>query len=194
MIEKSYSREGQDIFVDLLLEKGFFLDIGCGGPVTFSNTYALELAGWTGVLLDSSASLIEECKRLRKSPVFLQDCTSLDWARFLEENHVPKVIDYISLDVDDGNIAVIQNFPFDIYEFKIMTFETDCYWSNRRKEAELRIMPQQYRMMLEDGVFTKDGKEYVWEDWWVNTNYIKNNFHRKNTDWTVFLRELKEVI
>jgi FkbM family methyltransferase len=36
--------------------KGFFLDIGANDGVTLSNTYALQLQGWSGVLVEPSES------------------------------------------------------------------------------------------------------------------------------------------
>jgi FkbM family methyltransferase len=43
---------------------GTFLDIGCNDCKTFSNTHALALRGWSGVLIDPSPRAIEKCKVL----------------------------------------------------------------------------------------------------------------------------------
>lgn len=45
---------------------GTFADIGCNDCETFSNTRALALAGWKGILLDPSPKAIEKCKTLYK--------------------------------------------------------------------------------------------------------------------------------
>lgn len=219
MIDKTYAKEGQDIFVDLLLDKGFFLDIGCGPPVFANNTYALELAGWTGLLLDNfneycSFNQLEVCKTCRSSPAFIVDCNSIDWTVFLRDNNVPKIIDYISLDVDNANISVINNFPFNDYEFKIMTFETDCYSDGvNRKNQAINVLSQykQYKRMLDDGIASSNDcyscgmtmeecenrtleGPLVWEDWWVNTKFITVDCYRNNVYWLDFLRELKNKI
>lgn len=52
--QKSFSQLGQDLWV---LEqypntKGYFVDIGCGDGILFSNTYLLELNGWHGIGID----------------------------------------------------------------------------------------------------------------------------------------------
>ena len=41
----------------------------------------------------------------------------------LERFHVPKVIDYMSLDVEGAEFLVMQHFPFDQYQIKILTVE-----------------------------------------------------------------------
>jgi len=43
---------------------GTFLDIGCNDCQTFSNTRALALKGWKGVLIDPSPKAISKCKEL----------------------------------------------------------------------------------------------------------------------------------
>lgn len=43
---------------------GTFLDIGCNDCKTFSNTHALALRGWSGVVIDASPKAIEKCKAL----------------------------------------------------------------------------------------------------------------------------------
>jgi FkbM family methyltransferase len=43
---------------------GTFLDLGCNDCQTFSNTRALALRGWKGVLIDPSPKAITRCKEL----------------------------------------------------------------------------------------------------------------------------------
>lgn len=45
---------------------GTFCDIGCNNGETFSNTRALALKGWTGILIDCSPLAIAQCKELYK--------------------------------------------------------------------------------------------------------------------------------
>lgn len=45
---------------------GTFLDLGCNNGETFSNTRALALKGWKGVLVDASPKAIERCRELYK--------------------------------------------------------------------------------------------------------------------------------
>lgn len=43
---------------------GTFVDIGCNDCLTFSNTRALALRGWKGILIDPHQQAIERCKTL----------------------------------------------------------------------------------------------------------------------------------
>jgi FkbM family methyltransferase len=43
---------------------GTFLDLGCNDCKTFSNTHALALRGWSGVLIDASPKAIVKCRAL----------------------------------------------------------------------------------------------------------------------------------
>jgi FkbM family methyltransferase len=52
-----------DYFGDFI---GTFIDIGCNDCETFSNTRALALRGWKGVLIDPSPSAIKRCRELYK--------------------------------------------------------------------------------------------------------------------------------
>ena len=45
---------------------GTFLDLGCNDCQTFSNTRALALRNWKGVLVDPSPKAIERCRELYK--------------------------------------------------------------------------------------------------------------------------------
>lgn len=45
---------------------GTFLDLGCNDCETFSNTRALALKGWKGILVDASPKAIDKCKELYK--------------------------------------------------------------------------------------------------------------------------------
>ena len=196
-IDKSYSNDGQDVFVNAIhKENGFFLDIGCNHPLTDNNTYALELLGWQGLLVDINPHLIAKCEEMRKSPAFLLDCSQLNWRQFLKRNNAPKVIDYISLDVDDVNVDVIKSFPFDEYEFKIMTFETDVYKrGNERKVPCINALSPYpfYKMILENAMATW-ADDIITEDWWINTKYIDlpAELYSKNKKWTQFNQELIE--
>lgn len=44
--------------------KGSFLDLGCNDGITLSNTRALALAGWSGVLVDASSKVTNLAKEL----------------------------------------------------------------------------------------------------------------------------------
>jgi FkbM family methyltransferase len=45
---------------------GTFIDIGCNDGVTFSNTRALALKGWSGIFVDPNKEAMNRCKALYK--------------------------------------------------------------------------------------------------------------------------------
>lgn len=176
---QNYSKEFQDIFVSTLLPiPGFFLDIGMGDPVSGNNTLYLENLGWTGFMFDRTGKDVDNANSTRRNRAICCDAANFNWRKFLRENNAPKVIDYISLDVDEINIDVINNFPLDEFEFKIMTFEHDRYNSgDDRKNAMIRALSHypQYLTLLENAKIT--GLE--WEDWVINTKYFDMEKLRK---------------
>ena len=178
----------------LVRTPGFFLDIGSGPPQKTNNTYMLERIGWSGIMMDQKIEMIEEAKLCRKATAFCMDCAQgrNEWLHFLRDNNVPSVIDYMSVDIDQWNIQFIQNFPFDLYEFKVMTYETDCYKGDMAiKNAALNILGNypQYRMLLDDARLLDNR---IWEDWWVNEKYVKcKRIYTKGAQWKEFINKLE---
>jgi FkbM family methyltransferase len=76
------SQVGQDLFLDRFIfnekRNGFFLDIGAGDGVTFSNTYFFEeYRDWTGICVEPHADSFRLMKANRKdSTVKIQGCIS----------------------------------------------------------------------------------------------------------------------
>lgn len=64
---KSFSQLGEDAILQAYLpaDLGFYVDVGSGSPVAGSNTYALYLRGWRGILVDPIASNIELSRKIR---------------------------------------------------------------------------------------------------------------------------------
>jgi FkbM family methyltransferase len=76
--KQSYSEYGQDAFVLRHIYKskanGIFVDIGANHPTLNSNTYLLELNGWTGLAIEPQQWLSEQWPGLRKTPCL--DCVA----------------------------------------------------------------------------------------------------------------------
>jgi hypothetical protein len=173
----SYSQSGQDIFVyDLLIKphnylSGTFLDVGCSTPFQNNNTAALEQAGWTGLLIDINAGVIEECRRLRKSPAIEADATTMDWRALCENHHLGQAIDYLSLDVDDvageqsKAVCVLENIIKAGLSFRAITCEHDRYRVGDSARNAMRVLLQSsYKLFAAD--VSDKGLEY--EDWWIS--------------------------
>jgi FkbM family methyltransferase len=56
--------------------RGFFVDVGANDPQRGSQSYALEQAGWQGILVEPQPDLAEALKRARTARVFAAACSS----------------------------------------------------------------------------------------------------------------------
>jgi FkbM family methyltransferase len=57
----SYAQTGEDVIIRTLLgpTPGFYVDVGCHDPFTYSNTLLLYLDGWRGLNIDANPRMIE---------------------------------------------------------------------------------------------------------------------------------------
>ena len=116
-----YGKEKQDRFAYYLIgEEGIFLDVGCYHPTQWNNTKALEEAGWEGLLFDIRDKWVDLCRQHRTSKVFCVDVSTDEFAEILKDNLEKPVIDYISLDADDGSLGALHqkklNHLLEIYQ------------------------------------------------------------------------------
>jgi hypothetical protein len=58
---KTYSMNGEDIFIDNYFKKkkGFFVDVGAYHPLELSNTFLLHKKGWNGINIDINSLSID---------------------------------------------------------------------------------------------------------------------------------------
>ena len=73
--QKSYSNEGEDIILQKIFSKkqnkGFYIDVGCYHPKTYSNTYFFYKKGWQGMNIDANPLCIKKFKQFRKKDINL---------------------------------------------------------------------------------------------------------------------------
>lgn len=55
---------------------GFFVEVGANDPVQGSQTWHLEQAGWSGLLVEPQPDLAEKLRQMRKAKVFAVACSS----------------------------------------------------------------------------------------------------------------------
>lgn len=157
---KSYSQAGQDRFVYELLgpdHKGTFLDIGCSHPAQINNTYALELNGWQGLLVDLD-DVTELCGQFRQSEFRKEDATKMV--------HIRKEYDYGSFDIDGATYDALQNAIHQDVKFRVLTVEHDSYRIGVEMRDKIRklLKLSGYTMLCED--VCHEGHPF--EDWWVD--------------------------
>jgi FkbM family methyltransferase len=61
MVQQYYSQHGEDALLLQVFDKpGYFVELGAVDGVHLSNTYALEQAGWSGLLVEAVPALFEK--------------------------------------------------------------------------------------------------------------------------------------
>jgi len=169
-----YSQVGQDDWVLSLFpktHKGFFLDIGCFYPIEINNTLLLEENGWSGLAFDIGD--FENKWAIRKTPYIKADVTICNF----NEYNIPKLVDYLSLDVDTlgRNYLVMKRLINFRFEFKVITIEHNIYGGQEFDEEE-RI-PQRVLLSTENYTLLKadvcNKGINPFEDWWINKKYIQ---------------------
>ncbi len=164
---------------------GFFLDIGAFDGVQISNTYYLEKhLAWNGICIEAGEKNFKElvkhrdcvCLNMVVSDVngwvdFAENWTvgkigegkkteSITIDALLTNWKVPKVIDYISLDVEGQEYNVITKFPFKDYRVRVWTIEHNAHEDNGEMRDKIRELMIKNRYKLY--------REQSFEDWYVD--------------------------
>lgn len=168
--DKSYSQVGQDKWVLSQFPggyRGFFLDLGCKWPREINNTLMLEQKGWDGLSVD----IVDYTKEWagRRTRYVCADALSCNY----DELNIPRVIDYLSLDINaypgaryDAMKMLIDNG----FVFKYITIEHDSYLGYDDKEKNPQIE------LLKNSGYVADHGDVVYngcsfEHWWVNERF-----------------------
>lgn len=164
----TYSQASQDLYVYQMVPRsnGTFIDIGCGHPSKWNNTLALEELGWTGLLVDSVAQQHIETRRAK----FIQaDARGLMWPVIL--SGFPRVIDYLSLDVDEASLDALVNVMGAGHQFRVITLEHDAWRFGDTLRAGQRelLTSLGYTLHQADVCATPD---MPFEDWWYHPQHL----------------------
>jgi FkbM family methyltransferase len=103
----------------------YFSELQKNRRCALSNALAFSHAGQTvdfsickaasGILNDDSAPFVNRTTSVKKTTTTL--------GAILEELHAPAIIDYLSLDVEGAEYAILSTFPFEKYSFRCITVE-----------------------------------------------------------------------
>ncbi len=181
-----YSQAGQDFFAlgcSDYKNNGIYCDIGCSGPREANNTWLLEKVGWKGINLDIRA-FENYWKETRKDPFIGTDATKCDYNSIFSENDIGKEIDYLSIDVDQQSVKVLERIPFDTHTFNVITIEHDLYADgDKLKKEQIKILEKNNYFLLAENVCLYDkGIKNPYEDWWVSEKILLKlgmRFHSK---------------
>ena len=123
----------QDRFVVDTLNQhknGFWVELGCQGPIQSSNTHILEVDhGWRGLSIDISQPHIDLWEGVRNTEhLVCADAITLDYS--------------LSLDLEPPSITLeaLYKLPFDKYKFRVITFEHDEYRGTGTKEPSREFL------------------------------------------------------
>lgn len=168
-----YSQANQDEFVFNILNKqsiGTFVDIGSSEPINWNNSFFLESIGWNGICID----LGEYDYSNRKCKYYSKDALKIDYKQLFEENNIPYIIDYLSLDIDYYTLDCLKKIPLDKYRFKTITIEHDNYRFHDLLRFEQReiLKKHGYYLLCSDITCLPLQSDQYFEDWWVDENYV----------------------
>ena len=172
-----YSQAKQDKFVLSFFKEGYsgtFVDVGCWMPDEINNTLLLEEHGWYGVSFDITDMSYDW--KLRGTPFICANALTCDFKKLFEENLIPKVVDYLSLDVEgDGDrFNALVNVFKSGYEFKIITIEHDAWrgYIETERNPQREFLNKNGYFLLCSNVAGKRVPFNPMEDWWINPKYI----------------------
>ena len=167
-----HSQAFQDQFVYTILyhllgkrDPGYYLEIGAGEPISINNTYFFEKElQWSGISLDIGAYFRDPWYAARNNPLLIEDATKSDYRAILKS--FPRIIDYLTLDVDGAYTDVLERVSHGGHIFRIITIEHDFYrFGNSYREKERQMLTALgYYLLCPD--VSIEGSSF--EDWWIH--------------------------
>jgi len=121
----------------------------------------------------------------------INDATQINYKSLFEDNNMPKILDYLQIDLEADNgstlktLQKLDNEIFDTYKFATITFEHDIYhtnYLNTRLVSRKIFEDRGYIRIFED--INNNDMNFPYEDWYIHpdlvdmeyiTNLINNN-------------------
>jgi len=170
----------QDQFVVNFLnfkEYGFYVDIGSHFSQKNNNSYFFQTLNWKGLTVEID-SIYNESYLTRKDNTHInQDACLINYKLLFKQCNFPKTIDYLSLDVDELSLSVLQILPFDEYSFSIITIEHDAYLHGDTYRLPQRnlLKDHGYDLICSNVFVEQTGyniKNSPFEDWYIKPEYF----------------------
>lgn len=108
--------------------------------------------GLSGIVNDKFDN--KDANKQGKEVTIVEEHYAVPLQYILKHNHAPKVIDYLSLDVEGAEFYVMEKFPFDEYLFRIITIE--------RPQPELRSLLRDNNYILHAVIAGRHHGETLW--------------------------------
>lgn len=197
-----YSQANQDKWVVEFYnnkENGFFVEIGAYDGIQTSNTFYLERnLNWGGICIEANPQIFNSLINNRKSIninlavadytgviSFTQDKITTDGTQIkcdtltniLRSNHAPKIIDYISLDIEGYEYIILKDFDFANWDIGLMTVEHNLYCdgSDRKDKIYKLLTDNGFTRVVDNAVCLDPNPQWYnkpYEDWYVNNKLL----------------------
>ncbi len=199
-----YSQAKQDKWVCESLRfkrNGYFIELGAYDGIQTSNTYFMEKElDWTGICVEANPLVFQQLVNNRRSinlnvavsnyagTCYFQGdsivaagngievpCYPLN--QLLEACQAPAVIDYLSIDIEGHEFAVLEAFDFSRWKILMMTVEHNLYCNgpyNKDRLFEL-LSSKGFVRMVENAPCLDPNPLYYnqpYEDWYVHASLV----------------------
>lgn len=194
-----HSQAGQDEWIATRHAggPGYFVDVGAWDGVATSNTYTLEAEfGWRGVCIEPHRGAFEALRGNRRcvttgvaasdragvlgftgdhvDPAGQETVICLPLVDILRLANAPTTIDYLSIDVEGHELAVLAGMDFGMFHVKHLTIEHNLYRDGPDlKDAIHAVLTGHgFRRVVEDAGCVDPCPPPAWtgcpfEDWYV---------------------------
>lgn len=159
---------------------GYFVEFGATDGVLLSNSWLLEKHfGWRGICAEPNPKLFERLQPNRScflSPACvyrssgerlrfvladayaavgdLIEVTTTSLMDLLDQQEAPAVIDYLSIDTEGSELAILEGINWSRYQFRSITVEHN--FTEQRQGIQKLLEAQGYQR-----------REAKWDDWYV---------------------------
>jgi FkbM family methyltransferase len=184
---------------------GYFLDIGAYDGMNASNSFLLEQLGWNGICVEPNVEEFNKLNQIRNCFKYNVAVTNYDGyclfegegqggaivndinkqnnvkcltvETILRETNAPKIIEYMSVDVEGAEMEVLEKTPFGEYEIVAMTVEHNAYANGPELKNKIYnfLTPIGYTCVHE-ATAPHFGQNVNFESWYMLTKYLPFGF------------------
>jgi hypothetical protein len=112
IIPSPHEQKFKELFGELGIDKGIFVDIGAYDGVNYSHTRALAEKGWQGMMLECEpfrfATLADLYRRYTDISLIRSKVTPHNVLSLLQSGNIPYQFDFLSLDIDSYDYFVLE--------------------------------------------------------------------------------------
>lgn len=171
-----YSQLGQDVVVDRLLKQktnGYFVDLGACWFDNMNNSCFFEKErGWKGIAIEYDDNFTVGWKENRPNTLHIvQDATKVDYEELLSINNFPKMIDYLSIDLEPPEVTLecLYKVLESSYEYRVISFEVDYYRNYEVRDISRNLLTDRGYILI--GEILDRG--YHIDDMWVHHTFYE---------------------